>query len=118
MGTLRTKETEERYKKLKNEDSFLVGCSLCKAPSIIEFNHWRIIDNAFPYDYIADLHHMVVTKRHMAEDQLSQEEKGELESLRLGYINEKYEFLMEATKKKKSIPGHAHVHLIVAKERT
>ena len=76
---------------------------------------WRIIPNDFPYTRIAALHHMVVPKRHVKEDELSQEEWMEYNQLKHSYINDNYEFIIEPTNRKKSIPAHFHIHLIVAK---
>jgi len=116
MGSLRTKETDEKYKKHIAEGKLNDGCNLCKAPSIIEFESLRIIDNSFPYDKIATTHHMVISKAHKNEESLSDTEKAELTKLKKGYLNENYEWLFEPLPKKKSIPEHFHLHLIVGKD--
>jgi hypothetical protein len=116
MGTLRTQETKQKYQKFIDEGLLADGCNLCKSPAVVEFKYWRIINNEFPYDLISDVHHMIVTKRHITEDKLNTEEKEELQSLKLGYINKEYEFMMEGTNRKKTIPEHFHVHLITVKE--
>ncbi len=117
MRTLRTKETDHKYEQYRRERSTSTDCVLCPEPSIIEFKYWRIIENKFPYDLIAETHNMIITKRHTSEDDLNIEEKEEWESLKKEFISDKYQFIVEATKKQKSVPGHFHFHLIVAKEQ-
>ena len=112
MATLRTKETEARYQKLISEGFLNDGCNLCKAPSIMDFEHWRIIGNLFPYDLIAKVHHMIIPKRHITGTDITETEKQELESLKDEYINQEYSYIIEAVKKGRSIPGHLHFHLI------
>src|SRR3989344_1623205 len=115
MGRLRYQKDEKHYKRLQKEGLLEIGCRLCDAVSITEFQYWRIIKNNFPYTRIATLHHMVVPKRHVKEDELSQEEWMEYNQLKHSYINDNYEFIIEATNRRKSIPAHFHIHLIVAK---
>jgi hypothetical protein len=57
---------------------------------------------------------MIVPLRHVGEDELSEEEKAELLAIKKSYINEHYDYSLEATGK--SIPNHFHLHLIVTKE--
>jgi hypothetical protein len=113
MGRLRSKETDEAYTKLKQSGALAEGCPLCTTPSIREFDRWRIIGNRFPYDSIAAVHHMLAPKRHVPESGLTAEEKEEFESIKNGYVSDTYEFTMEAVLRRKSIPDHAHTHLIV-----
>lgn len=116
MGYLRTKESEDRYDKLIAE-GFLDGkCKLCEASSIQDFTHWRIIRNKFPYDRIAQIHNMVIPKRHVREDELSKEEKEEYETIKRTHVNDHYEFIIEPTLKMRSIPQHFHVHLLITKD--
>lgn len=116
MASLRTPETEARYKALIAQGGLTRGCALCVAPSLREFTHWRIILNSFPYDRIADVHHMCVTRRHVSDTELSAEEKSEFEQIKHEVLHAEYEFLIEATYKTKSIPSHAHIHLITVRE--
>lgn len=91
-------------------------CGLCEAESLKEFGLWRVIDNRFPYDRVASVSHMIVPKRHVGEKGVTAEEWAELMTIKDEYLHEAYEFFIEATHKKKSIPGHYHIHLIVAKD--
>lgn len=114
MGTLRKPETEAAYTKAKQEGLLEAGCPLCKAESIKEFTFWRIIPNAYPYDLVAIVHHMFVPKRHVDEDHLTPEEEEEFKKLQTDYIQEEYEFTIIPSRRKRSIPAHAHLHAIVA----
>jgi len=114
---LRTKKTRRKYLKLISEGFLVNGCSLCKeTKSIKEFKHWRILNNRFPWDRIAKTHHMIIPKRHTIYEKLNEIEKKEFEIIKVGYIEEKYELIAEAMNKKKSIPKHLHIHLIILKK--
>lgn len=115
MGTLRTPETEAAYTKVKQEGHLENGCALCAAPSVKEFGEWRIVENEFPYDLVADVHHMILPKRHAAE--LSESEQAEFARIKEEYLQSIYEFFIEPVKRRRSIPGHWHLHLITAKHR-
>src|SRR3989344_392957 len=106
MARLRTQESEERYKKLIAAGYLNGACKLCEAPSIKDFEHWRIIRNDFPYDLIARVHDMIVPKRHVQEGDLSEEEKEEYNEIKTSYVEGAYELIIEPTAKFKSIPGH------------
>ena len=113
MRTFRTKESESKYQKYIENGGLLNGCALCRANSIKEFDHWRIIANDFPYDEIAETHDMVVLKRHASDTEINEEERLELDILKDSYIKEHYKYILEPTKGGKTIPGHLHLHLLV-----
>ena len=117
MAALRTIKKHQKYLKLIANGFLADECVLCKSASIKNFKHWRIIDNKFPYDRIAKVNHMIIPKRHIAERELNKMEKKEFESIKSGFIDKKYEFLIEGTNKNKSIPNHFHIHLIITKDR-
>ncbi len=117
MGTLRSPETEAKYDALKATGALTTTCPLCdERETIEEFKYWRIVENLFPYDAIARVHHMILPKRHASDDELSSEEKEEFDSIKESYIQQTYEFLIEPMRHRRSIPAHSHLHLIVAKE--
>lgn len=87
-------------------------CVLCPKTPIKQFVHWKIIENDFPYDRIAARHHMIIPIRHVAGDGLSAEELRELEDIKRAYINDAYDYILEAVPRIKSIPAHFHLHLI------
>lgn len=113
MGQLRTEEGSRMYQEHRRALPADAPCPLCREVTLQDFQYWRIITNEFPYDRIAAVHHMLVPKRHSTEDTLTDAEERELLELKQGYCNDHYEFLIEATRSKKSIPAHFHLHLLV-----
>ena len=90
-------------------------CPLCSAPSIVEYEYWRIISNKYPYDAVAKVHHMILPKAHGPESELSTEAVAELYRLKTEVLGKEYSHLFEALPGAKSIPGHFHLHLMVPK---
>jgi hypothetical protein len=82
--------------------------------TIIDFNHWAIIHNEYPYDAIASVHHMILPKRKVPFDWnlLNQNELDEFDELRKGYLSEHYEVIWENLPAGQSIPGRMHLHLL------
>ena len=115
MITLRTPENQKRYDEAK-EGGALAECPLCKKVSLKEFVFWRVVKNNFPYDVIASHHDMLVSVRHTTETELTDEEYQELRHIKAEYIPLHYGYIMEAMPQEKSIPGHAHLHLIIIKD--
>lgn len=115
MYVFRTKETHELYEEHKR-NGHLDTCPLCVAEVIMQFRNWKIINNKFPYDRVSDVHHMMITNRHITEHELTTEEKDELLEIKHTYVNDTYIFMIEAMPRHKSIPAHFHLHLVVPKE--
>jgi diadenosine tetraphosphate (Ap4A) HIT family hydrolase len=83
------------------------------APSIVEYQYWRIIDNKFPYDTIAKVHHMLVPKRQFAKrSDMTKKERLELDTIIDFYI-EDYDMYLQNTEKAQSVPSWYHLHLLV-----
>ena len=116
MGSLRTKETQDKYSAYKEAGELEVGCRLCEAPALETFTYWKVVDNKFPYDKAASTHHMILPIEHWGEADLTEEAWAEFEELKKTYLNQHYEFLIEPMAKMKSIPAHFHLHIIVASE--
>jgi hypothetical protein len=116
MGVFRTKNTYDSYAKYIAEGNLGNGCNLCSAASVKEFEHWKILNNLFPWDNISKINHIIVPKRHVLYEELNEAEKKEFDSIKLGYIETEYEIIAEATNRKKSIPTHFHKHLLVLKD--
>ncbi len=116
MGNLRTRETSQKYTDYRIQGGLDGGCRLCDAQAVKEYRFWKVSINNFPYDRIAEVHHMLLPIRHTDEAGLTEEERQELLAIKDGYVQHHYEFMIEASQKHKSIPAHFHLHLIVAKE--
>jgi hypothetical protein len=115
---LRTAKTQQRYNAYQKAGGLTNGCGLCEKQPLKKFKYWRIVENIFPYDRIAKVHHMVIPKRHVPEEKLSGVELKELRKIKESYIHKNYDFIIEATYRMKSIPAHFHLHLITVKYAT
>lgn len=115
MGHLRTKKSQATYFAYVAAGGLMGGCRLCEKKPIKSFTHWKIVENPFPYDKIAATHHMIVPKRHVQERKLSKKEMLDFQHIKDTYLHKTYEFIIESTYRKKSIPDHLHLHLILAK---
>lgn len=117
MGTLRTRATEAKYDAVKASGEMDGACPLCDERETLKaFTYWRVVENLFPYDRVAKTHHMVVLLRHAPLEELTAEEKQEFEKIKNEYIHEHYEFFIEPSPKKRSIPAHCHFHMITVKD--
>src|SRR3989344_4231106 len=110
----RSKEMRDRYDECKKSDEFNSGCALCKKDTIQEFRYWRIVLNDFPYDRIARVHNMILPIRHIAGDGLNAEEIAELFEIKKKYLRD-YDYIIETSNQRRSIPDHFHLHLIMSK---
>jgi hypothetical protein len=113
----RTKETHEAYIAVIEKGHLTDGCPLCVSESLAEFTHWRLTGNRFPYDRVAEVHHMLIPKRHTNGEDLTTEERAELTLLLKTELNTRdYNYVMQSLPKNMSIPAHLHYHLITAKQ--
>jgi diadenosine tetraphosphate (Ap4A) HIT family hydrolase len=116
MQTFRTKQTHDAYEAYKAEGNLQEGCRLCEKEPIKVFKNWKIIQNKFPYDQITAVHHMLVPIRHVTEEELTPDEVSELYDIKMNHLDEDYVYIMEALPRRKSIPSHFHLHLMVPKD--
>ena len=110
---LRTDQTHSDYitSRSKRKRRGETDCVLCSEPSIREFSYWRIVPNDFPYDVIAETHHMLLPKRHIQEiHDMTDEEREELIELQEGIDG--YDSLTKNFPHQQSIPTHFHLHLL------
>lgn len=114
---LRTDETMALYHAYIARGEMQEGCRLCQKVSIAEFDFWRVVENSFPYDRIACVHHMLVSKLHDVEHNLPAEALREYIDLKTSYLNDNYDLVIEALPGCRSIPAHHHYHLIVQLEQ-
>ena len=116
MASLRTKKSDDYYKRLIAKGHLENGCNLCKEKKEVKkFKHWRILKAKFPWDRIAKIHHLIIPVRHTTEEKLTKVELKEFHLIKKNYIHGRYELIAEATKKKKTIPSHFHLHIIAVK---
>jgi len=109
---LRTKETKARYAAAPKSGDFFLN-----DPAIAEYEYWRIIKNSFPYDVVADKHHLLAVKRLVAsEDDLSTEELEELKEIKRSISRDgSYDVIMLNFPKRQTQPQRLHYHLLVYK---
>jgi len=112
MKEFRTTKTQKQYDDYISRGGLDDGCHICEEESLEKFDYWRTINNKFPYDNIADLHEMLVPKRHIDEQGLNREELHELPYLKRGYVSDYYDAIVESTVHSRTIPNHFHIHLI------
>jgi hypothetical protein len=110
---LRTEETAAAYEAeiaARTNDS---DCPLCHFEGVLqEYEHWVLMRNKFPYDRYFSKSDMLVTKRHAPEHEVTEAERQEYISLKENVLCQDYDSVMEHMPAQKSIPGHAHVHLV------
>ncbi len=84
---------------------------------IKEFKYWLIIENEFPYDAIAENHHMLVPKRQIGFDWslLNTEETDEYNLIRKEYLPKVYDVVWENLPDARTIPVYFHIHLLKLK---
>lgn len=115
IKSLRSLETEITYqnflKKPKKTD-----CFLCRANSIRDFEHWKIVENEYPYDGVAVISHVLTTKKHKVEKNFTKEEREELVEIKRELGNQ-YDMIIENGWQNQSIPEHYHLHLLILKQR-
>lgn len=92
------------------------GCILCPLEAMQTFQYWKVVPNKYPYDKIAKRHEMIIPLRHTDQAGVTNEEWQELAALKASYIDDNYEFLLEATPHRQSVPAHFHLHAIVSKD--
>lgn len=114
---LRRKETYDKYMELIASGALAKRCGICNEKLIKDFKYWKIVDNRFPWNRIAEVHHMIIPKRHITYEKLNKAEKEEYQKIRSKYLDKQYDLIAEATLKKKSIKGHLHLHLIILRKK-
>lgn len=115
IKSLRSLETEITYQRFrKSLDS--PKCFLCKAKPVREFEHWKIVENEYPYDGVATVSQILTTKKHKMEKGFTQEERKELLEIKKE-LGDQYDMIIENGWQNQSIPEHYHLHLIILKER-
>lgn len=111
--TLRSRRDELKYATAKG-----LGLSneLVDEPRIREWKHWAIIHNEYPYSYAFKVHHMLIPKRAVKEDDLSSAEEAELKNI-LKEIRSDYDCRMINMPSKQTKLNHFHIHLLTFKDK-
>lgn len=112
---LRKPESHARYLQFIRSGK-LPKCYLCGAKPVKDYKYWKIVENEFPYDEVAETTHIVSPKRHLTETGLTWREMSELQNVK-DDIHKEYDMILENAHKNKLIPGHYHLQLLKLKER-
>ena len=80
--------------------------------------HWYIARNEYPYDMIAEIHHLLIPFRVFSDaEKMTLEELGELNEIKQK-IGHDYDCIIENTRRRRSVAAHYHLHLIKYKNIT
>ena len=113
-NSLRTEAGERKYAEDKAKGELK---ALADEPSIVDWKHWRSIQNKYMYDTVLKEHHMLVPRRVFGTFQeVSLVEMVELLSI-LKDLDQQYDAVVLNTARRRSVPDHFHVHLWNYKER-
>ncbi|MCD5381864.1 MAG: hypothetical protein LR017_00940 [Candidatus Pacebacteria bacterium] len=115
MAQLRTQKLAEEYTTYRNTWTEETGCVLCTCDVAKEFTYWKICPAKFPYDLIASRHDMLLPKRHVTENGLTDAEHAEYLDIKRNHLSD-YEFVVEGTSHTQTVPQHFHQHLLVMKK--
>lgn len=110
----RTKEMTEKHEAYRKTEEPSNLCVLCTKESIKDFEYWRVVENSFPYDLVAKVHHMLILKRHANEYEINTDEEKELKKIKLDYLSTQYDYIIECMPKNKSVPEHLHLHILIS----
>lgn len=108
--SLRTAVGEETYQLAKKNGG---SVPLELAPSLKVFEHWRLVDNNFPYRVSFKTHHMLLPKRAgVAErSELNDAEKAEFEQILKNFVYPEYDLWFENCPKRRSMNHIYHIHV-------
>lgn len=109
--SLRTAATEQKYQDAKENRT---TTPLELVTSLQMFNHWRIVNNDFPYNVGYKRCHMLVLKRAGAGSwhDLRPEEIAELNELKRTHLYDEYDQIIENCPSRRSVPHLFHLHLV------
>lgn len=121
---LRTDETWEAYQNApRRDEKECFMCDLIGVTVVKKFHYWIIIENQFPYDAVAEKHHLLVPIEHATKiENLHYEDKesaiDELKDI-LADIEEsgEYDCQIKNFTIGQSHPTHLHYHLVTWRRR-
>ena len=117
MKNFRSPKTQKEYDQYKLNNPGGYGCFICEKLAIHTFSKWKIVENSFPYDGIASVHHMLLPLRHVDEKDLNTDELKELAEIKDSVCDKNYELMVLPTRNHRSVPEHFHLHLLVCKDK-
>lgn len=83
-----------------------------KSRCIKEYRDWLIIENRFPYDLVANVHHLLIPKRKFSDyEEMSDGEEEELFQIKKE-VAANYDSVIENFHGNRSVHDHFHFHLI------
>ena len=113
MGTLRTAATEARYQADKANGKTI---PLDEEPSIMDWYYWRVIENRYPHDMEASVHHLLLPQRKFAKiEDATAKELAELYTILFDYLYNKYSAVKMNYPRQQSVHNHFHIHLLTYK---
>ncbi len=109
--SLRTAAGEQTYQDAKANGT---TTPLELVPSIKLFEHWRIINNDYPYDVGYKRCHMLLVKRAGVGswNELNTYELSELDRIKQEYLYSEYDQIIENCPSRRSVPHIFHIHLV------
>lgn len=82
------------------------------SPSVKEWEHWRMIENDFPYNVLTKKHHMLTPKRLFAnESEICDKERKELIEIKKEVVDD-YDAIIENFVHQRTFKNHYHLHFI------
>jgi hypothetical protein len=113
MTSLRTPQLEALYRKVLRDNK---GRALADLPAKKTYKYWKIVRNEFPYDAFFQEHDLLIPKREVGDkEKLYAIEKLELEYILVALARD-YDCFMENTQRKRTVPSHFHMHLLIYKK--
>lgn len=110
-NSMRTLELETKYQEDKQNGKTK---DLLDEPAIKEWNGWRLIENAYPYDLIFKKHHMLIPTNEAT--QASRLHSSGLHRI-LKNLSSDYDLWFVNMPHRRSIKGLFHIHLVSYKDR-
>ncbi len=119
MKNPRSKKSQGAYarfkKKHKDNKARLEHFEFADETILREFKHWIIIESRFPYDNVASVNDLLISKRPIGRhyDGTQAEEKEYHTIMKLLASEGYYDALIENFPKSKSVKKFAHTHLVI-----
>lgn len=112
--SLRTRKDERKYGHAKKQKKSKP--QLLNDPRIREWKYWALIENDFPYSSAFKVHHMLIPKRVVNEQNLTAREHEELRTI-FDELHTQYDCRLVNFNKKQSIRDHYHIHMLTYKDK-